>query len=141
MAVPISADLGERTFKLGGWRTEEFHVDSEATGGTTRVRLGVLGMMTRVYALGIPILAVLALLLLARRLGLSVRARVVPEIPVLALAFFGAVLVRLLLLSVITVSTAPGITVLYCAPAYALYVAAVALVLVSEAAAALERNR
>jgi hypothetical protein len=135
MAVPIAADAGDRTYGLGSWRTESFDQDNaDAPSKATTLRVSILDVLTRAYRFATPALLIASLLLIGRRLWLGLRARVLVDLPVVALALLGAVVVRLLLLSLISVSAFPAVTVLYCAPTYPLYVASVAMVLASEAA-------
>jgi hypothetical protein len=136
VAVPISETLGDRSYQSGNWHTETFLRETASVDRTTALRITLLEILTRVYSAALPVCLVMALLFLFRRLWLALRARAFPDVAVLALTLAGACVVRLLLLSFIEVSSFKAVVVEYCAPAYALCVASVVLLLVSEIAEA-----
>ncbi len=117
------------------WKTEHYRLvpnEKSIHKPLADFRIDVLEALTKVYAFLTPLLAVLALILLLMRIGRDLRAWSFRAVPFFAMALLTGVIVRLLLLSMIDVSSFPAITVLYCAPAYPLYIAMVVLVLVYE---------
>ena len=125
LTVPISEDGGEQAGGIGAWRTEAFNREMlHEPGKPVPFRIAALEMLTRTYAFLTPLLVAVAALLIARRVWLAARARVVDDLLVVVIALGGAVLVRLLMLAMIDVAFCPAIVVLYCAPAYSLCLAA-----------------
>jgi hypothetical protein len=140
LEIPISDEPGDRSYRSANWHTESFlREKASAEDGTTALRITVLEILTRAYAVMLPVCLAMALLLLSRRLWLDLHARAVPNIAVLAIAFAGACIVRLLLLSFIEVSAFKAVDITYCAPAYPLCAASVASLLLSEAIEASRR--
>ncbi len=133
LAVPIEAETGASDDENLAWTTEEFlsgavpTTDQDARTG----RLVVLAAVTRAYAVGTPVLLLAAVALLVWRLVRAARSRASPVLLLIPLSLLLAVSVRLLMLGILDVSTFPAINVTYCAPAYGVLVAFVAVVLVS----------
>jgi hypothetical protein len=92
------------------------------------VRLRILDGLTWVYRVVMPLFLALGLFLAIRR---SIRSRSVTILDALALAVLCAVGSRALLLSLIDVMSFHAVITLYSSPAFAAYVAAVAMLLVS----------
>jgi hypothetical protein len=77
---------------------------------------------------------------MVRRVFTKQRRGALRAVATLAVALLGGVIARLLILALVSVSAFPGIEVHYCAPAYALMITAVALVLIAESSAELSRD-
>ncbi len=135
LIVPLNKDAQEGGIENLKWKTERFQivpVAREAHKTLANFRIRALEVLTKLYALLMPLLGAVSVSLLFMRLLRDLRARSLHAIHIFSLALLVAVVVRLLLLSLIDISSCPAINVLYCAPAYPLYIAMVMLVLVYE---------
>lgn len=131
LIVPLSEHPAPRGDPALTWTTESATLRPAAPRDRGReARLAVLAAITRTYAVAVPVLSVLAVVILAWRLVRAARSRALSVLPLLGLALLVAVATRLLLLALVDASSFPAINTLYLSPAYPLLLTFVALLLV-----------
>lgn len=134
LAVPISSEAAGVDGDGVSWRTEGFSLGVAGIGPSRldEIRLRIMELVTRIYGLAMPWLALIAVALTVRSAWRAVRERHLAATVAFAIALGGAVAARILLLAVIDAVAFPAVTVVYMAPAFGPYIAAVLLVLISE---------
>jgi hypothetical protein len=135
LAIPVAADSYRGSAGDLSWELESYREVPDASSRRIPLagfRIGVLGALTKVYSLLMPLLAVMALVFLIRHIVRDLRTKCVQALPLFTLAVLGAIVTRLLMLSYIDVSSFSAINTNYMSPAYVLYIAAVVIALIHQ---------